>query len=116
MTGAAAAIEAGGEKKKQKKRKRKCQEEPRPPAAAVQKHNVRVARNRKYGASTHVHKARSGREVCCVLKSMCLYFGPHCPLQTAIFMLLALASCHRWTHGTGGHMAISAVLSPSKCE
>ena len=29
-----------------------------------------------------------------------------CPLQTAIFMLLALASCHRWTHGhIGGIIA-----------
>ena len=59
--------------------------------------------------------------VVCLKKSLCLY---------SIWSSLPIANCHMhaaWhllavavatVHGgcTGGHMAISAVLSPSKCE
>ena len=57
-----------------------------------------VARNRKYGASTPVHEARSGRKVCCVFKkepvfTIHLVLTAHCKLPYACY--LALASCCR---------------------
>ena len=58
-----------------------------------------VARNRKYGASTPVHEARSGREVCCVFKKepvfiFHLVLTAHYKLPYACCLALA-SCCHR---------------------